>query len=55
LTADATYYISVKYDPGSLVGQKVPGSKPTDVYTFITWINGTQIILSQDSINVQSK
>ena len=55
LTADATYYISVKYDPGSLVGQKVPGSKPTDVYTFITWINGTQIILSQDSIKVQSK
>jgi uncharacterized repeat protein (TIGR01451 family) len=53
LTA-ATYYISIKYDPGSLVGQAVP-TKPTNVYTFVTWINGTQIIPSWDSVNVKAK
>jgi hypothetical protein len=55
LTAGATYYISIKYDPGTLVGQTVPTSKPTDVYTFVTWINTNQIITSSDSVNVISK
>ena len=55
LTAGATYYISIKYKPGSLVGQVVPPSKPTDVYTFVTYLNGSQIIPSWDSVNVKSK
>jgi len=52
LTAGATYYISVKYSPGSLVGQSVP-QKPTDVYTFLTYRNGVMLSTSQDSVNVK--
>ena len=55
LIAGATYYISIKYDPGSLVGQVVPAGNPTDVYTFVTYLNGSQIIPSWDSVNVKSK
>ena len=55
LTAGATYYISIKYNPRSLVGQDVPPNKPTDVYTFVTYLNGSQIIPSWDSVNVKSK
>jgi hypothetical protein len=55
LTTGATYYISVKYDPGSLVGQTVGSSKPTSVYTFLTYINGTVVLTSQDAVNVKFK
>jgi hypothetical protein len=54
LTAGATYYVSVKYDPTSLVGQNVAG-KPTVTYSFRTLINGTFLFTSLDSLNVRSK
>jgi hypothetical protein len=54
LTAGATYYVSVKYDPTTLVGQAVPG-KPTNVYSFLTWINGSPVLTSPDAINVKPK
>ena len=56
LTAGATYYISVKYDANSLVGQQLPpGQKPTAVYTFLTSINGSVVTSSQDGLNVKPK
>jgi hypothetical protein len=54
LTAGATYYVSVKYDPGTLVGQNVAG-KPTVTYSFRTLINGAFVFTSLDSLNVRSK
>ena len=54
LTTGATYYISVKYSPGTLVGQQFSGS-PTNVYTFLTSINGSAVVSSQDSVNVRPK
>ena len=50
------YYISIKYDPGTLVGQTVNGNpKPTNTYTFTTWINGSAVPTSSDSVNVRPK
>ena len=54
LTAGAIYYVSIKYDPGSLVGQSTP-SNPTNVYTFVTSINGAPINTSTDSVNVKPR
>ena len=53
LTTGATYYISVKYAPGTLVGQQF--GSPTNVYTFLTSINGSAVVSSQDSVNVRPK
>ncbi len=55
LTSGTTYYISIKYDPGSLSGQTVGNTKPTSVYTFKTYINGGVVLTSQDSVNVKAK
>jgi hypothetical protein len=57
LTPAATYFVSIKYDPGTLVGQNVGSGnpKPTNVYSFVTWINGTALFTSPDSINVKPK
>jgi hypothetical protein len=54
LTAGATYYVSIKYDPTTLVGQNVAG-KPTVVYAFRTYINGTFVFTSLDSLNIRPK
>ena len=51
----AVYYVSIKYNPGSLVGQKLFGAKPTVKYTFKTLLNGTEILTSWDSVNVVAK
>ena len=54
LTSGATYYVSIKYEPNSLVGQSVPGNpKPTNLYTFLTWINNEKVISSQASVTVK--
>jgi uncharacterized repeat protein (TIGR01451 family) len=55
LTSGAIYYISIKYDPGSLSGQTVGNTKPTSVYTFKTYINGGVVLTSQDGLNVKAK
>jgi uncharacterized repeat protein (TIGR01451 family) len=49
------FYISVKYDPGMLVGQSVTTPYPTVPYTFLTAINNSVIISSQDSMKVNPK
>ena len=54
LTSGATYIVSIKYDPGSVVGQHVPG-KPTDVYTFVTSLNGAAQVLTTDSVNFKPR
>jgi uncharacterized repeat protein (TIGR01451 family) len=54
-TTGATYYVGVDYLPRDLHGQAVPSAKPTDVYTFLTSINGSVLITSQDSVNVRPK
>ena len=53
-TPGATYYLSIKYDPGSLVGENATG-KPSPTYTFTTSLNGTLIFTSGDSILVNPK
>ncbi len=54
-TTGAVYYVSIKYNPGSLVGQKLTKPYPTAAYTFVTSLNGVQIIPSWDSVNVTAK
>ncbi|HEX2912156.1 MAG TPA: hypothetical protein VH186_15205, partial [Chloroflexia bacterium] len=54
LTTGATYYISIKYETSSLVGQDVRTS-PTVKYTFNTSINSTLIDTSNASISVRPK
>ena len=54
-TVGAVYYLSIKYNPGSLVGQKVSKPYPTTSYTFKTILNGAEIITSWDSVNVTPK
>jgi hypothetical protein len=60
LPAGVTYYVSVKYDPGSLAAplpQQVPNTKPTSVYTFETAIGTTSNVIagSQAGVNVRYK
>ena len=55
LTAGATYYLAIKYDPKQLIGQNVGPTPPTSVYTFLTYLNGSKLIASQDSVNVQPR
>jgi hypothetical protein len=54
-TVGAVYYLSVKYDPGSLVGTSVSKPYPAATYTYVTYINGAAIIPSWDSVNVKPK
>jgi hypothetical protein len=54
-TAGATYYFSVKYDTGSLTGISVKKPYPTVNYTFETWLDGSKIITSPDSVAVTPK
>ncbi len=51
----AVYYLSIKYNPGSLVGQSVKQPYPTASYTFKTLLNGVEITTSWDSVNVTAK
>ena len=53
----ATYYLSIKYDPGSLVGQNVGTSPPAPTYVFITKMGPpmTPILTSWDSIKINPK
>ena len=53
-TPGAKYYVSVNYNPGSLIGKMATG-KPTVQYTFISYLNGTQIVPSWDSIRMKPK
>jgi hypothetical protein len=54
-TPDATYYFSVKYDTSSIAGTAVKNPYPTVNYTFQTWLNGTFVITSPDSVAVKPK
>ncbi len=51
VTAGAVYYLSIKYNPGSLVRQKVTKPYPTASYTCRTYLDGAEIISSWDSVN----
>jgi len=53
-TPGATYYFSVKYDTGSVVGFK-PSGTPTVKYTFDTFINNVLQSLSTASVNFVPK
>jgi hypothetical protein len=54
VTAGSVFYVSIKYDPGSLVGKSAVG-KPTVQYTFVSYLNGAQIISSWDSVAIKPK
>jgi uncharacterized repeat protein (TIGR01451 family) len=54
-TPGATYYLSVKPDPGSLTGIPVKVPYPTANYTFSTSMNGSIIATSPDSIAIRPK
>jgi hypothetical protein len=51
----AVYYVGIKYNPGSLVGQAVTSPYPTVPYRFVSYLNGTQIFSSWDSVDVKKK
>jgi hypothetical protein len=51
---NAIYFISVKYDPNSLIGF-IPSGKPVVTYTFQTSINGSSIPSSGASLQLTSK
>jgi hypothetical protein len=53
-TTGATYYVGIKYDPASLVGKSAVG-RPTVQYTFVSYLNGAEIISSWDSVAVKPK
>jgi hypothetical protein len=54
-TVGQVFYVSIKYDPGTLVGQPVTTPYPTVPYTFLTSINNNAILSSQDSLKVNPK
>jgi hypothetical protein len=54
-TTGQVFYIGIKYDPGTLVGQAVTLPYPTIPYTFVTAINNSVILSSQDSLKVNPK
>jgi hypothetical protein len=57
-TPGATYYFSVKYNSNSLAGIPVvrsAGKYPAVNYTFETWLDGSLIITSPDSVAVKPK
>jgi hypothetical protein len=54
-TVGQVFYVGIKYDPGTLVGQTVTMLYPTIAYTFQTAINNVVIISSQDSLAVNPK
>jgi hypothetical protein len=49
------FYVSVKYDPTTVVGQTVTTPYPTVPYTFLTAINNITMLASQDSIALKPK
>jgi VCBS repeat-containing protein len=53
--AGATYYLAVKYQPNSLIGQKVNTPYPTVPYLFTTSVNNTEVITSWDSLNIKPR
>jgi hypothetical protein len=54
LTA-GTYYISVKYDLGSLVGKAVSSPHPTVKYTFGTYLSAGVYLSSAQAVTVKPK
>jgi len=52
-TSDGFYYLSIKYDPGSLKGTSV--SDPIVTYTFVSYLDGVEIIPSWDSVTVNPR
>jgi len=54
-TAGQVFYVGIKYDPGTLVGQLVTKPYPTLPYSFLTYINNNAILSSQDSLKVNPK
>jgi hypothetical protein len=54
-TPGAVFYLSIKYNPGSLVGIRVNSPYPTVPYTYVTALNGAALAPTADSINVVPK
>jgi hypothetical protein len=48
-------YWGIKYDPKPVVGATVTQPYPTVTYTFLTSVNNTVIIASQDSLSLKPK
>jgi hypothetical protein len=51
ISGSGTFYIGIKYDSGSVVGQTKPGGTGTVVYTFAT----TGVAGSTDSLSLVKK
>ena len=54
-TAGDLCYLSIKYDPASLKGTSVSEPYPTVTYTFVSYLDGVEIIPSWDSVTVNPK
>jgi len=53
--AGELYILSVKYDPGSLKGTQVNEPYPTVRYTFVSYLDETEIIPSWAGVNVNPR
>jgi uncharacterized repeat protein (TIGR01451 family) len=54
LTPGARYLVAIKYSPQTLIGRSV-ATKPTNLYTFSTWIGGSKLVGSEDSVTVRPR
>ncbi len=54
-TPGAIFYLSVKYNPGAVVGLRVNSPYPTVPYNYVTALNGTALPPTADSISMVPK
>jgi hypothetical protein len=50
-----TYYVSIKYDPGTIVGRSVSPPYPTVTYTFGTFLSGSPYLSSTRTVTFKQK
>ena len=53
--SNGTYVVGIKYDPSTVVGKDKPGGNGQVVYTFTTFIDGSPVLSSPDSLTLKPK
>ena len=53
--SNGTYVVGIKYDPSTVVGKTKPGGNGQVVYTFTTFVDGSPVLSSPDSLTLKQK
>jgi uncharacterized repeat protein (TIGR01451 family) len=53
--SNGTYVVGIKYDPSTVIGKDKPGGNGQVVYTFTTFIDGSPVLSSPDSLTLKQK